>query len=68
MADRTDRKRIKYFVGPQRDDQRPKAADDSNNPASMNFLPLEERTERGRARWWALHGTKKRRDQAEFDR
>jgi len=42
--------------------------DDSDNPLSQNFLPLDDRGERGRARWWALHGKKyARKDVVEFD-
>lgn len=32
--------------------------DDQDNPLSQNFLPLEDRGESGKARWWALYGRK----------
>lgn len=42
--------------------------DDMDNPLSQNFLPLDERGDRGKARWWALHGKKYgSRDVVEFD-
>lgn len=42
--------------------------DDSDNPLSQNFIPPEDRGDRGKARWWALHGKKfARRGTVEFD-
>lgn len=71
MAAQTDRervRRIKYFLGPQGTAHAP-AKDDSDNPHSENFLPLGERTEREKARWWALHSkVRDRRAMGELDR
>lgn len=60
-------RRIKYHSSTQRG-AGASMRDDSDNPLSQNFLPLDERGERGRARWWALHGKKyARKDVVEFD-
>lgn len=41
---------------------------DPNNPNSPNFVPLTERTERDKARFWALFSRKSRRqDHGVFD-
>lgn len=43
--------------------------DDPDNPSSVNFVPLTVRTERDKARWWALHAGKagQRQTHGEFD-
>lgn len=67
MADPTNRpRRIRYMLdnrhgAPKRDQ------DDTNNPLSQNFMPLAERTEHQKARWWALYGRKRRFPGVEFD-
>lgn len=50
-------RRIKYHSSTQRG-VGASFKDDSDNPLSQNFLALEERGEKGKARWWALHGRK----------
>lgn len=63
MEPRT-RRNIKYMVTPQAE----KAGEDEiNNPLSPVFMPLEERTEYGKARWWAMRSERKRKGQAEMD-
>jgi hypothetical protein len=60
-------RRIKYHSSTQRG-AGASSRDDSDNPLSQNFLPPDERGERGKARWWALHGKKYARVGAvEFD-
>lgn len=38
--------------------------DSEDNPLSPHFVPLEQRNEQQKARWWALHGRKKLRPAA----
>jgi hypothetical protein len=71
MADPTDdprvrRRNIRYHLS-QQGAGRVKASEDTENPMAANFMPLAERSERGRARWWALHGRRKRHENAEMD-
>ena len=40
------------------DDAKVPWAQDPNNPGSANYIPLTVRSERAKARWWALYGTK----------
>lgn len=55
--DKKPKPRIKYF-GSGQTSVGSRAADDTDNPLSRNFLPLDERGEYGKARWWALFGKK----------
>lgn len=48
---------IKYFNTVP--DQNAGKVDDLDNPRSPAFVPLDQRGEAGKARWWALYGTKK---------
>jgi hypothetical protein len=41
--------------------------DGKDDPGSPNFVPLEQRDERARARFWALYGKRKRKDHGVFD-
>lgn len=47
-------RRIRYHLGS--DGAPAPRSQDADNPLSQNFVPLTERDERGRSRWWALHG------------
>lgn len=63
-----DGSRISYFQGVTRPGARGPWSEDEDNPLSPNFRSLEGRGERGRARWWALHGRKTARPtHGEFD-
>lgn len=60
-------RRIRYHSSTQRG-VGSSGRDDSDNPLSQNFLPLDDRGEQGKARWWALHGKRfARKDVVEFD-
>lgn len=49
---------IKYFGNHQRGPV-VSIRDDSDNPLSENFIPLQDRSEYDKARWWALYSKKK---------
>ena len=53
-------RRIKYAL--ERDATHSAPREDMDNPLSPNFLNLDARNEREKARWWALHGKKTVRD------
>lgn len=55
--------RIPYFPGTgiARPGSRGPWAEDEDNPMSATFRSPEERTERQKARWWALNGKKNAR-------
>lgn len=60
-------KGIKYYLQTERDRKEQERMED--DPMSPMFVPLTERSETGKARWWAKFG-KKARDKkyyAEFD-
>jgi len=60
-------RRIKYHSSTQKG-AGASFRDDTDNPLSQNFISPDDRGERGKARWWALHGKKfARRDTVEFD-
>lgn len=62
------RKKIRYALGGNADvayfnsTTNPGAtgpwSESEDNPMSTTFRPLTERSERSKARWWALHGKK----------
>ena len=63
--DKPPRRRIKYALTGS-DVTTPgtrsvKWADSENNPLSAGFIPLTEREENGKARWWALHARRNKR-------
>ncbi|HEY6019117.1 MAG TPA: hypothetical protein VIY48_04230 [Candidatus Paceibacterota bacterium] len=59
--------KIKYHVSAEREKQM--MASEEDDPMSASFIPLTERSETDKARWWANHAKAKRlrRNFAEFD-
>lgn len=60
-------KGIKYHISQEEDRRKQREMED--NPMLPTFIPLTERTEVGKARWWAAQGRKARDKKAygEFD-
>ena len=53
-------RRIKYAL--ERSGAHGSQKEDIDNPMSPNFLVLDARNEREKARWWAMHGKKNPRN------
>ena len=67
---KSPRRRIRYAVGAGGGDEEPGELsvastrapwrDSADNPMSQNYVPPEQRSPRGKARWWAMQQKRKK--------